>query len=298
MAKKTKRPRRRLWWGMVILLIALGSVLAGYFLAMERSRKNVERLGTPDLKQMPSEKKDPPPAPLERDAVVTGPPVVSQEIIPAKPESPEEYCKRVEKDVRDFFDYLSTKDYVRHIQETADPFEQFLKIVARLSSKLPIPAGESADSTVLNSNIYHLFRVLDRKDIRLIREVMVNESETLEMNMEILFRWLTLGNRCSDPEELRPSQEALYHYAGFFLNTIGGRSYLFRRPFRLRLLGTYYSLLIVHESDKEGRNLYGIDPFPHIPALIKEITLYSDFRFQETYLGTLKEIETYYLQRR
>jgi hypothetical protein len=298
MARKAKRPKGRLLWGGAILVIALMAVLAGYFLAMERSRKDMESLATPEEKQISPERKDPSTPLPERDAVVTGLPVVSREIIPAKPESPEAYCRRAEKDVQDFFDYLSTKDYIRHVQETVDPFEHFLSIVARLSSKLPIPAGESVDSTVLNSNIYHLFRVLDRRDIRLIRDVMANESETLEINIEMLFRWLTLGNRCPDPEGLRPSQEALYHYAGFFLNTIGGRSYLFRRPFRLRLLGTYYSLLIIHESDKEGRNLYGIDLFPHIPPLVKEIALYSDFRFQETYQETLKEIETYYLQRR
>ena len=296
MARKGKQPRRRLWWGVSILAIVLAGILAWYFLGMEHDRKDTEISVIPE--KIPPEKKLPPPAPPKPETIVTGAPVVSQEIIPLKPESPKDYCKRIEKDVRDFFAYLSTKDYIRHVQEGVDPFEHFLSIVARLSSKLPIPAGESADSTVLNSNIFHLFRVLDRRDIRLIREVMVHESDTLEITTEMFYRWLTLGNRCPDPEGLRPSREALYHYAGFFLNTIGGRSYLFRRPLRMRLLGTYYSLLIIHESDKEGRNLYGIDPFPHVPTLIKEITLYGDFHFQETYLAKLTEIQKYYLQRR
>jgi hypothetical protein len=296
MAKKGKRPKGGLLWWVSILVIALLAILAGYFLGMEHGREDTESSVTPE--KIPSEKKDPQPGTATSEVVAPVAPVASQQIIPQKPESPGDYCRRIEKDVRDFFAYLSTKDYIRHIQGGADPFEHYLSIVARLNSKLPTPAGESADSTVLNSNIYHLFRVLERKDIRFIREVMVNESETLEMNIEMLYRWLTLGKRCPDPEGLRPSREALYHYAGFFLNTIGGRSYLFRRPLRLRLLGTYYSLLIIHESDKEGSNLYGIDPFPHIPALIKEIALYPDFRFQETYLEKLKEIETYYLQRR
>ena len=296
MAKKGKRRGGRLWWWMAILVIALMAILTGYFLGMEHGRKDMEISLTPE--KIPPAKKDPAPGPPKPEAVVNRAPVVSREIIPLKPESLEDYCKRIEKDVRDFFAYLSTKHYIRHIQEGADPFEHFLSIVTRLSSKLPIPAGEGADSTILNSNIYHLFRVLDRKDIRLIREIMIHESETLEINIELFYQWLTVGNGCPDPEGLRPSREALYHYDGFFLNTIGGRYYLFRRSFRLRLLGTYYSLLIIHESDKDGRNLYGIDPFPHIPALIKEIGLYSDFRFQETYLEKLKEIEKYYLQRR
>jgi hypothetical protein len=295
MAKREKERKGRVWWWVLILLIALLAVLAGYFLGMEHVRKEIETAVTPE--KTPPAKKEAP-AKTEPEPVVTKAPIVSQEIVQQKRENQKEYCKRIEKDVRDFFAYLNTRNYIRHIEEGNDTFDHFKKIVSRLASKLPIPAGESADSTVLNSNIYHLFRVLDKRDIRLIREVLANESETLEMNVELFYRWLTLGDRCPDSEGFRPSQEAVYHYAGFFLNTIGGRSYLFRRPLRLRLLGTYYSLLIVHEADKEGRNLYGIDPFPNIAPLAKEMALYNGFRFQQAYLEKLEELEKYYLQRR
>ena len=295
MAKRERERKRRVWWWVLILVIALLAVLAGYFLGMERSRKEAETALTPE-KTPPAQKEAP--AKAEPEPEVTKAPVVSQEIVRQKTESQEEYCKRIEKDVRDFFAYLNTRNYIRHIEEGNDTFDHFKKIVSRLAAKPPIPAGESADSTILNSNIYYLFRVLDKRDIRLIREVIANESETLEMNVELFYRWLTLGDRCPDPEGIRPSQEAVYLYAGFFLNTIGGRSYLFRRPLRLRLLGTYYSLLIVHEADKEGRNLYGIDPFPQIAPLAKEMALYNGFRFQQAYLEKLEELEKYYLQRR
>jgi hypothetical protein len=204
----------------------------------------------------------------------------------------------VEKDVHDFFKYLNTRDYVRHIEEGTDSFEHFKKVLRRLSAKLPIPAGEGVDSALLNENIFYLFRVLEKKDLRLIREIVANESDSLEMNLDIFFRWVSLGDRCPDPEGVRPSKEVLYHYAGFFLNTIGGRAYLFRRPLGLRLLGTYYSLLIVHEADKEGRNLYGIDPFPYLGPLVKEIQIYPDFRFREAYLAKLHSLEEYYSHRR
>ena len=296
MAKREKERKRRVWlWGLILLIALLLAVLGSYFLGMEHVRKEIETAVTPE--KTPPAKKESPAQP-EPEPAATKAPVVAQEIVQQKRESQEDYCKRIEKDVRDFFAYLDTRNYIRHIEGGNDTFDHFKKIVSRLAAKPPIPAGESADSTVLNSNIYHLFRVLDKRDIRLIREVIANESETLEMNVELFYRWLTLGERCPDPEGIRPSQEALYHYAGFFLNTIGGRSYLFRRPLRLRLLGTYYSLLIVHEADKEGRNLYGIDPFPHIAPLAKEIALYPGFRFQGAYLEKLEELEKYYLQRR
>jgi hypothetical protein len=295
MAKKEKRGKGWIWLWVLILMIVLLGTLAGYFLGMEQGRKGIE-IGAAPEKTSPAQKE--PPAKAGPEPAPTQAPVVSQQIVQQEPERPEDFCKRIEKDLRDFFTYLNAKDYIRHIEEGNDTFDHFIGILSRLASKLPIPAGESADSTVLNRNVYHLFRVLEKRDIRLIREVIANESETLEMNVELFYRWLTLGDQCPDPEGLRPSQEALYHYAGFFLNTIGGRSYLFRRPLRLRLLGTYYSLLIVHEADKEGRNLYGIDPYPHLTPLGKEIALYNGFRFQQAYLENLKEIETYYLQRR
>lgn len=280
---------------VLILVIALLAVLAGYFLGMEHGRKEIVTELTPQTpppakKETPVENK---PEPAETKA-----PVVSQEIVKQKQESREDFCRRIEKDLRDFFTYLNTRSYIRHLEEGTDTFDHFKKILSRLTAKLPIPAGESADSTILNSNIYHLFRILEKKDIRLIKEVIDGESDTLEMNIEMLYRWLTLGESCPDPEGIRPSQEAIYYYAGFFLNTIGGRSYLFRRPLRLRLLGTYYSLLIVHEADKEGKNLYGIDPFPHIAPLAKEIALFNGFRFQQTYLDKLEDINKYYIQRR
>lgn len=296
MPRKDRRTRAPLWWGISILLIALLAILATYFFRMHNDRKELE--GTLTHEKIQAEKRAPSPQLSRPELAASGGDVVSQEIAPLKVESDEAYCSRIDKEVRDFFAYLNSKEYVRHIEERADSFDHFLRILAKLSSKLPVPAGESADSTALNSNIYHLFRVLDRRDIRLIREIMVNESQTLEINLDMFYRWLTLRNRCPDSDGIRPPQDVLYHYAGFFLNTIGGRSYLFRRPPRLRLLGTYYSLLIIHESDKEGKNLYGIDPFPHITALVKEINLYPDFRFHENYLKKLETIEKYYLQRR
>jgi hypothetical protein len=107
-----------------------------------------------------------------------------------------------------------------------------------------------------------------------------------------------LGDRCPDPEEVRPSLDVLYYYAGFFLNTIGGRAYLFRRALGVRLLCSYYSLLIVHEADKQGKNSYGIDIFPFIAPLGKEILLYPNFHFTNDYILKLNELEKYYIQRR
>ena len=120
----------------------------------------------------------------------------------------------------------------------------------------------------------------------------------MEISLEMFYRWLTLGDRCPDPENIRPSTTVLYQYAGFFINTTGGRAYLFRRPSGLRLLVSYYCVLIVHEANKKGRNRCGIDIFPLIKPLKNEIRYYPDFQFQEEYIAQLGQIEDYYRKKR
>ena len=90
----------------------------------------------------------------------------------------------------------------------------------------------------------------------------------------------------------------LYQYAGFFINTTGGRAYLFRRPSGLRLLVSYYCLLIIHEADKRGMNRCGIDIFPLVEPLKNEIRYYPDFQFQEEYIGQIGKIEEFYRKKR
>lgn len=215
-----------------------------------------------------------------------------------RPPGQEDYCTQIENAVLDFFHHLDRASYVQRLGSDVDAYGRFRKVLRMLSSQPPIPAGEGADSRIINSNIFHFFRRLDRADLRLIREVMRNEGDTLEMDLDLFYRWLMLENRCPDPEGIKPSLDVLYQYAGFFMNTIGGRAYLFRRPLGVRLLMSYYCLLIVHEADIRGKNSYGIDIFPEIAPLAREISIYPDFHFQKEYVQQLGKIESYYLAKR
>jgi len=51
-------------------------------------------------------------------------------------------------------------------------------------------------------------------------------------------------------------------------------------------------------SGQTGRNAYGIDVLPFIAPLAREISLYPDFRFKQTYLKNLEEMEKEYLRKR
>lgn len=286
-----RKSKGRLWWWISILVIAVAGVLAGYFLGMEQGRKETEK--PPAEKALPPKTQAAPP-----EAPVAKGPVILPETKELNPPDEKTYCERIDQEIQGYFRYLNAKGYVKHLGEGLDTYAQFKTMIRKLSAKLPIPAGEGIDSTIISDNIFLFFRVLDKNDFRLIRDLLRNEEDTLEPTLDLFYRWLTSGSRCPDPEGIRPSQSVLYHYAGFFLNTIGGRSYLFRRPLGLRLLCSYYSLLILQEADKQGKNSYGIDVLPFIAPLAREIALYPDFRFKQTYLKNLEDMGKDYLKKR
>ena len=286
-----RRARERLWVRISMVLIAVVALLVGYFLGLEKTHQE-------NGKKLTEKERESPPQAQEEAQKSDHRPNFAAEIRQPKPVEPQEYCARMENDIRDFFKYLDKKNYIQHLNEKMDTYAEFKRILKKLSSNPPVPAGEGIDSTVMTKNIFHLFRILSNTDIRLVKEITLNEFETLELNIEMFYRWLLLGNQCPDPEAIRPSFDVLYQYAGFFLNTIGGRAYLSRRTMALRMILSYYSLLIVHEADRKGRNTYGIDVFPHIAPLSAEMAICPDLKLKKEYLQKLNQMESYYLQKR
>jgi hypothetical protein len=293
-----RKARGRFWSWFLILLLLVAAGLAGYFLHIKRP----DEASRAEKKEFQASKRIPGPAePAPRPEPET--PAVKETVLPKEAEKirtpvEKDFCTQIENDVLEFFRYLDKKTYIQGLQADRGSFDRFKELLWKLSTQPPIPAGEGLDSRLINRNIFHFFRLLDRDDLRLIKEILIKEADTLEMNLDIFYRWLMLGDRCPDREGIRPSLDVLYQYSGFFLNTIGGRAYIFRRPLDLRLLISYYSLLIVHEADKRGENSYGIDIFPEINALTKEITIYPDFQLQNEYIHQLAMLQNYYLDKR
>lgn len=291
-----------IWLRLVLLVFVVAAILGAYYLGFQRGSLRLSKHIETGKVSSESERHSPNSpivrAPIDETAVSEKGRENDYSFDEGEPFKLEDMCNRIDGDFRDFFTYLNDKNYVKHLEEGMDTFAQCKDMLQRLSSDPPIPAGEGTDSMMMAKNIYHFFRVLEKSDLRLIKEVLRNEEDTLEMNLDLFYRWLMLGTRCPDPEGLRPPPEVLYKYAGYFLNTIGGRAYLFRRPSPLRLLVSYYSLLIIHEADKNGINNYGIDIFPFIASLKNDMSVYPNFLFQKEYLRKLDDLSDYYLQRR
>ena len=84
-------------------------------------------------------------------------------------------------------------------------------------------------------------------------------------------------------------------YAGFFLNTMGGRLYLFRRDSMSRMVVNFYAILIIEEANKQGRNKYGIDIKDAIDSLIIEIeSSRIKLQMRDFYLDTLYDLKVKY----
>ena len=86
----------------------------------------------------------------------------------------------------------------------------------------------------------------------------------------------------------------MYQYAGFFLTTLGGRSYLLRRDSKLRILINYYSILILDLANNEKMNSVGIDIRNHIELLFIDLSNQKGLVYCDGYLNELEALKTKY----
>lgn len=285
-----KEKTGRSWLWILIVLIAAG--LLGYYFFMNRDSEK-EEMGAEKIEETSPKKDDSLPEELEQ---IQKPPEKEITMTDTRPE--EDACVRIGREISDFFQYLDKKSYVLRMDPDADTLSRFTDMIKRLSLQPPVPAGERIDPRILIENIYHFYHALNLEDIHFIKEVLGNESDTIELNLHMFYGWLKAREKCPDMAVPLPSKKTLYLYAGFFINTTGGRAYLFRRSPGIRLLTTYYCLCIVHDADKAGFNTYGIDMAPYISSLRDEIIRYPDLQFQKDYISNLNEMARYYLDKR
>ena len=294
-----KQERRPVWLWLAFLAVAGVGILTGYFagyhVGTEEIRAKTEQApGDESTAGLAGQAFDAQEGDAASNKTIDASEGLGEEALPYSTSSPAE----IEAEVTDFFTFLDTQDFAQRLDTGTTSYQHFERVIRKLSSNPPIPAGEGMDLKYMYRNIFHFFRLLNRNDLYLIRETISHETDSMELNLDLFYRWLTVEGPSPESEGLRPSPDVRYQYAGFFLNTIGGRAYLFRRSVRLRLLISYYCILIIHEADKEGRNTYGIDVLPTLLAVKSEIGNYPGFRYRDEYLRRLNALESYYLAKR
>ena len=193
-----------------------------------------------------------------------------------------------------FFSYLDAQEYVAAYHLKGGTRHQFDLAVRKLSLNPPILSGETSSLYSLFRNMAHFYRVLGKSRVYLIKDVLKNESDILEPVMKTFYLWFTTPNTTSKNINGRPAPKVLYEYAGYFLNTLAGRSYLLRRDSKMRILTSYYCVLLLDRANDEGVNANGIDIRPYIKYSINDIGSQIGLIYQKQYLSRLSDLSKKY----
>ena len=205
-------------------------------------------------------------------------------------------CTDLERQTKAFFAYLDQQNYLADGGFPTPSAAFFQETMHLLAKNPPTLVAEMDDILVLSKNVSHLYRTLGGKRLKVLKNIIENEHDVLEPSMAVYYGWFTTCRKNNPvPKEL-PQLKTMYQYAGFFLTTLGGRSYLLRRDSKLRILVNYYSVLIIDLANDEKLNTVGFDIRNHIDLLYTELSNHNDLIYRDRYLAQLETLKTKYQQ--
>ncbi len=208
--------------------------------------------------------------------------------------TPQQQCDRLAENLLSFFNHLDNAPYLKEFQLNQPSLQYFNELTKKLLANPPVVTRESDDLYTILTNMAHFFRVIGSRNILLLKGILDRERDKIEDVAADLYEW-TIVDRCKNNNfRMNAPLEQVYEYAGFFLNTMGGRSYLFRRDSRSRLLVNYYAILILDQANSENMNRHGLDIRDFIPRLIDEIDATNQLIYKEDYVDTLLNLEVKY----
>ncbi|MCI5222425.1 MAG: hypothetical protein D3924_07095 [Candidatus Electrothrix sp. AR4] len=206
----------------------------------------------------------------------------------------EQSCEHVSPILASFFNDIEQQGYSKEFNLN-QPLSQYLnELKNKVFANPPVVINETDELYTILTNTAHFFRILGKKDVLLVKRVLEREKERMEDVAAELYLLSGTEQCLQGNVPLDIPLGKVYEYAGFFLNTMGGRSYLFRRDSKSRLLINYYALLLIEEANKKNLNSYGMDISEMIPWLIREMEANSQLAYKERYLDRLYELAEKY----
>jgi hypothetical protein len=222
-------------------------------------------------------------------------PIASVETLRSVVPAQSEQCLPLINKINTFYAQLDRQPYMKtfHLDEPSK--EYFSKLIQTLINNPPIVTRETDDLFTLLKNTAHFFRILGKKNILILKGILDREKDSLESILSTFYA-LSIYPECLEKEySLTLPLDALYDYAGFFLNTMGGRLYLFRRDSTSRMIVSYYAIMIIDRANIEGSDKHGIDLLPSVNALIEEIeTGGKRIQKREIFLDNLYDLKEKY----
>lgn len=202
--------------------------------------------------------------------------------------------EEIEELVMSFFSYLDKKGYVERNKLTGSTYSQYETIENDLSVTIPVVSGETENLYNLLQNSTHFYRILGKQRLSLVKDILTEESDILEFAMKVFYVWYTYENENQKRMKRQPSPDVLYEYAGYFLNSLGGKSYLLRRDSKIRILTGFYSILILDTANDRNMNSNGLDIRPFIRTTFDEISNHAGLFDKSEYLILLEKLKLKY----
>ena len=305
---KTQASKKKNFLKLITIFVIFLSIglLTTWFL-LTPSEKNIdltERIAPAEIGRKKVEEHHPQPDPFSKPTGISDEhsgkkqlPSVSEQPLPLvvqKDLTPQQQCTGLAGSLLTFFNDLDNKPYIKAFKLEQPCLQLFNELSKKLLANPPVVTRETDDLYTILTNMAHFFRIIGRKNILLMKGILDRESDKIEDVAAELYTW-TIVNQCTDERlQMEIPLDKVYEYAGFFLNTMGGRSYLFRRDSRSRLLVNYYAILIIDRANKENMNHYGLDINTMLPRLTREIESTNQLIYKEDYLDTLYGLQEKY----
>ncbi|MBA3016223.1 MAG: hypothetical protein KKD63_02310 [Proteobacteria bacterium] len=301
--KKTPRsiPTKRHFPTLTILAIIVGAII---LLLLKNSYFDNKKtiVNTPEQTSTTTTSL-PPVLPQSLASDLPNPPLA--EPLPPSPEieiTPKiTVCQDASATLQTLFKHLEQQQYIKAYVENEPVDAELYRIIAKILNTPPTNSNETADLLSVIRNSSHLFRVLGRKDLSFLKDIITNEHPSIEQHFASLYAWSTMDKTCRDSSAIKlefPLTKT-YEYAAFFLNTLGGQSYLSRRDSTIRTLTKYYCVLIVDQAASQSINTYNINLAYHLDSVINDLKNSTFLENQNTYLTTLEHIKkTLYSKRK
>jgi hypothetical protein len=202
--------------------------------------------------------------------------------------SPPSPCEPPEARIRSFFNTLDEEPYMAQYNLPTGSEEHFTALIHTLLDNPPQVTRESDDLYTILKNTAHFFRISGKDNVFMMKGILGNEKDHIEQILADYYLLISTPECSQSSQIVNMDQGALYEYACFFLNTMGGRLYLFRRDSLSRMVVTYYAILLVDKANREQSNKHGLDLHTFVKMLIAEMeTGGSSLKYSERYLDSL-----------
>jgi hypothetical protein len=204
-------------------------------------------------------------------------------------------CSQPEERLKAFYTHLDNQPYMESYHLTTSSQDHFAALIKKLLDNPPEITRESDDLYTILKNTAHFFRISGKDNIIMLQGILNSEKDKLEQILADYYLLVTTPECSSNQYVDYINRDALYEYACFFLNTMGGRLYLFRRDSLSRINVTYYAILLVDLANLQQNNRHGIALKTAINMLISEMERGgSSLKGIEEYLDKLYDLKEKY----